>query len=136
MINSLITFLKGKGLPFETPDNTLVKFAYEGLNYLFQYREEDDPQFIRMLLPGVEDVNDNESEVCKRMIEVSSSIKGVKSIITNNEVWLSVEQFMTSKENIAPVFERMISALKLAYTNYASAAVKKSQYQSDEAANA
>lgn len=135
MINCFIAFLKEKNIPFDTPDRTLVRFSFEGLNYLFQYREDDDPQFIRLVLPRVEDVNGNESDVSKRMIEISSSIKGVKCIITSNEVWLSAEQFMTSKDNISQVFERMIAVLKLAYTYYASAAVKNADHQSDDASN-
>lgn len=124
MIYSFTTFLKEKGIPYETPDKTLVKFRFEELNYVFQYREEDDPQYIRLLLPKVEEIKGKEIEVCKRMVETSSSIKVVKSVVVNNEVWLSAEQFMTSKDNITQVFERMISVLKHAFTHYAGAVTK------------
>lgn len=129
MINSFIAFLTDKGIQYETPDNTLVKFSLDGLNFLFQYRAEDDPQFIRLLLPKVEDVAQNESVVFNRMIDIASSIKLVKSVIINNEVWLSAEQFMASKENINQIFERMINILKLAYHHYASAALTKTENQ-------
>ncbi len=129
MINKFIAFLTEKGIQFDTPDETLVKFSSDGLNFLFQYRSEDDSQFVRLLLPKIEDVKKNDAEVLKRMIDVSSSIKVVKSIIINNEVWLSAEQFMTSKENINQAFDRMIEIMKLAYKHYASAAMKSSEYK-------
>ena len=125
MIDSFIAFLKGKGIAFDILDGTLVKFSSDGLNFLFQYRKEDDPQFVRLLLPRIEDVSGAGDELFKRMIDVSSSIKAVKSIVTNGEVWLTCEQFMTSTENIDQVFERMVTVLKLAYNHYASAASQK-----------
>lgn len=127
MISKFITFLTEKGIHFDTPDETLVKFSSGGLNFLFQYRKEDDPQFIRLLLPKIEDLKGDDSDifVLKRMIDVSSSIKTVKSIVSNGEVWLTSEEFVSSSENISHVFERMITVLKLAYNHYASAAVRR-----------
>lgn len=126
MITKFIAFLTEKGIQFNTPDETLVKFSSDGLNFLFQYRKEDDPQFIRLLLPRIENLKGEASDnaVFKRMIEVSSSIKNVKSIVSNGEVWLTSEEFLSSSENIGQVFERMMTVLKLAYNNYASAAIQ------------
>lgn len=132
MIKNIRAFLEEKGIQYELPDQTLVKFSLDGLNFLFQYREEDDPQFIRILLPRVENVNGNEADVFKRMIDVSSSIKVVKSIVSNNEVWLAAEQFMSSTDNIAQVFDRMISVLRLAYNHYASIAASNKIMLDDE----
>lgn len=125
MINSIISYLKERGIRYETPDKTLVEFSLDGLNFLFQYREEEDPRFIRLLLPKVEDVKENENDVFKRMIDVTSSIKAVKCVIINSEVWLSVEQFFSSTDNITLVLERMINVLKIAYNQYASIASSK-----------
>ena len=126
MITKFITFLTEKGIQFDTPDETLVKFSSDGLNFLFQYRKEDDPQYIRLLLPRIEDLKGDASDIAvfKRMIDVSSSIKSVKSIVSNGEVWLTCEEFLSSTENINQVFERMMAVLRLAYNHYASAAAK------------
>ena len=132
MIKSFIAFLNIRGIEYDTPDNTLVKFRLDGLVFLFQFREEDDPRFIRLLLPKIEDFEGNEGIIIKRMIDVTSSIKVVKSVIINNEVWLVAEQFMASNENVNQVFERMIDVLKIAYHHYASAAMNSSQSQAVE----
>lgn len=126
MIQKFITFLTEKGIQFDSPDETLVKFSFDGLNFLFQYRKEDDPQFIRLLLPRIEDLKGDDSDIAvfKRMIDVSSSIKSVKSIVSNGEVWLTCEEFQSSTENINQVFERMMAVLRLAYNHYASVAAK------------
>lgn len=124
MITKFMAFLTEKGIQFDTPDDTLVKFSSDGLNFLFQYRKKDDPQFIRLLLPRIEDLkgNDNDKAVFKRMIDVSSSIKTVKCIVSNGEVWITSEEFLSSTENVSQVYERMMAVLKLAYNHYASAA--------------
>jgi len=135
MIDSFIAFLKDKGIQYDVIDNTVIKFSSDGLNFLFQYRKDDDPQFVRLMLPRVEDVNGVESDVFKRMIDVSSSIKAVKSIVVNGEVWLTCEEFLSSTEKINQVFERMMAVLRLAYNHYASAAAKNqtsSSSSSDE----
>lgn len=125
MINSIISYLKERDIRYNTPDTTLVEFSLSGLNFLFQYREEEDPQFIRLMLPKVEGVKENENDVFKRMIDVTSSIKAVKCVIINSEIWLSVEQFVSSTENITHILERMINVLKIAYNQYASIASSK-----------
>lgn len=115
MITKFLTFLTEKGILFDTPDETIVKFSSNGLNFLFQYRKEDDPQFIRLLLPRIEDVKGDASDntVFKRMIDVSSSIKSVKCIVSNGEVWLTCEEFLASTENINQVFERMMGSFEV-----------------------
>lgn len=135
MIDSFIAFLKDKGIQYDVIDNTVIKFSSDGLNFLFQYRKDDDPQFVRLMLPRVEDINGVESNVFKRMIDVSSSIKAVKSIVANGEVWLTCEEFLSSTEKINQVFGRMMAVLRLAYNHYASAAAKNqtsSSSSSDE----
>lgn len=129
MYRSFIAFLKNKGIQYDSPDNTLVTFSLDGLNFVFQYREAEDQQFIRLLLPKIEPFEQDRSDVFKRMIDVATSIKLVKSVIINDEVWLSAEQFVVSTENVNLIFERLIDVLKLAYHNYASAAVSKSENQ-------
>ena len=78
-------------------DNTLF-FKYKELFFVFT-TEISDPYFIRLMLPNIANINDVEN--ANTLInDYNNKYKVIKvSIIDDNSIWLSAEQFLYSKEN-------------------------------------
>lgn len=97
-------------------DNTLF-FKYKDLFFVFT-TETTDPYYIRLILPNIANVNDVEN-VNTLINDYNNKFKVVKvSIINDNFIWLSAEQFLYSKENSSGLFERMINILEDVITDF------------------
>ena len=71
------------------------------------------PIFFRLLLPNIYSIEDNKDKCNEIVNNFNYTYKVVKAIVTPaNQIWLSVEQFAYSKENIELLFERCILLLK------------------------
>ena len=92
-------------------------FTLKDYQYMFQYDKSTDPNFMRLMLPNIkrDAINDNER---KRMVGITTQYKGVKAIDVDNHVWLTLEQFVYSLDNIDQLFERMLNAMEYVIKQY------------------
>ena len=112
MLSRFIQYLSSKSLSFQNNAEDQVSFQYDGLNYLFVY-DSSDSNFFRLLLPNISGIEDNRGKYDEIVNNFNYSYKVVKAIVTpNNQIWLSVEQFVYSEENIELLFERCVMLLK------------------------
>lgn len=116
MQSKFIQYLSSKNLAFQNNVEEQITFQYEDLNYLFVY-DNSDSNYFRMLLPNIFKI-EGESDVdkCKYgsiINDFNTTYKVVKAfVLTENQVWLSVEQFIYSDEHIELLFERCVMSLK------------------------
>lgn len=115
MQSKFIQYLSSKNLAFQNNVEEQITFQSEGLNYLFVY-DSSDPNYFRMLLPKIFEIAEDSAENKYSSIinEFNSTYKVVKAFISSdNQIWLSVEQFVYSEENIELLFERCVMLLKV-----------------------
>ena len=120
MKDLFIRYLKSEGITFSIVSNTLLTFQYSRINFLFEYNIED-PSFFRLIVPNIDNEDTITEEIRERVCVISASYKvGKCLIVNNNQVWLTAEAFLFSKENIAPMFQRMITLLCQMLEDYRS----------------
>ena len=94
-------------------DNTdaIISFEYNKLSYLF-FSEEDD-YYIRLILPriyGIDKIED-QLKLYQKINKYNVEYKAIKMSVIDNFVWLSVEQFIYSRENAGKLFGRLMYLL-------------------------
>ena len=104
MITDFTHFLSSMGIvPKDTTDET-ISFEYNGLSYLF-VSDKNDPYYIRLILPNIENINNaDEIDVYKNINQYNNKFKAVKMSVVENSIWLSIEQFLYSRENSNNLF--------------------------------
>lgn len=77
----------------------------------------DDPSFFRIILPNIDRLDGNEE---KRTIinELNKIYKMGKCILVNDNIYMTAEQFVFSKESIDDLFLRMLSVLISMHNEY------------------
>lgn len=118
MITDFTHFLSSMGIvPKDTTDGT-ISFEYNGLSYLF-VSDKNDPYYIRLILPNIENINNaDEIDVYKNINWYNNKFKAVKMSVVENSIWLSVEQFLYSRENSNNLFFRLMKILETVITEY------------------
>lgn len=118
MMTSFIKYLTSIGITPIRQDNSSISFEHESLKYLFVY-EDKDPYYFRLILPNIINVtNDNEQKIKDIINSMNIKFKVVKNVIVDTSVWVSIEQFVYSKENIEELFKRSISLLETLIENF------------------
>lgn len=112
MQSKFTQYLTLKNLTYRNDFKEQISFQFEGLNYIFVY-DDSDSNFFRLLLPNVYSIEENRDKYDTMINDFNSMYKVVKAIVTSqNQIWLSVEQFVYSEDNIELLFERCIMLLK------------------------
>lgn len=107
-------------------------FQYEGLNYLWMVND-DDPQFLSFSLPGILDVDDDNRELVRDLIErINSSIKYIKVyLMSPDSVWMFYERKLMDEEDYEKVISHMIFQLERS-NMYALNTYRKMQEEANE----
>lgn len=111
--------LKKEGLMPEKCGKGL-KFKFQMLNYGYN-RDQDDDQFITFIIPGIFDVKKEQIvEAFYAINTINVSIKYVKAVVYDAEVWLIFEHFYDESVNLKDLVMTAIAALYSAYHKFAS----------------
>ena len=107
-------------------------FHYEGLNYLWMVND-DDPEFLSLSLPGILDVDDDNREIVRDLIErINSSIKYIKVyLMSPDSVWMFYERKLMDEEDYEKVISHMIFQLERS-NMYALSTYRKMQEEANE----
>lgn len=117
MLNAFRNYLSSSGIEYSFNDD-VISFNRNNLQYIF-ICENSDPYYFRLILPNVFDTNSNVDEIHRYINNINLTFKAVKLYITeNNSVWISIEQFVYSSENITNLFERSITLLELVFNHF------------------
>ena len=111
--------LKKEGLMPEKCGKGL-KFKFQMLNYGYN-RDKDDGQFITFIIPSIFDVKKEQIvEAFYAINTINTSIKYVKAVVYDAEVWLIFEHFYDESVNLKDLVMTAIAALFAAYHKFAS----------------
>ena len=111
MKDALFSYLQSEGLQPRIDDDGDIAFKYQMLNFCFLI-DEDDNQFMRLVLPNIFGVDDNNrQEVLQACNAVSLGIKVAKAVILRQNVWIMCEQLVDSTPNYGDIVPRSLRIL-------------------------
>lgn len=105
-------------------ENNTISFEYKGLFFLF-VTDESDQYYIRLLLPKIATKDNlNTDDVHTVINEYNNKFKVVKVSLWGESIWLSIEQFLYSKERANDLFTRAISILEVVINDFRQKYIK------------
>lgn len=109
MKERIIYYLSTLSIVYHHIDNNIIAFKYHGLNYAFQI----DPEvkyYFRLILPNIGTRNEKTLTILN---ELNASYKVAKAFVVKQSVWVVVEFFLSSYENVFFLFDRSLELLPL-----------------------
>ena len=97
---------------FINDEHTLLTFDVDDVHYLFYYRRDLDPSYIRIMIPNIASTDINDAQVVTDLFNFSQGYKVGKAIIENNQLWLTAESFVFTQENVDRLFNRLLAVLR------------------------
>ena len=112
-------YLKSEGYPVELDDDGDVLFKFEGNTYFIQI-DPEDTDFFRIVLPNFWPVKDDSErqKVLEAVNYANAESKTSKLFIVRDNVWASIELFVTAPEDFKTIFKRSMSALQYGVYNF------------------
>ena len=108
--SNLGSYLTSEGLRPEETDFGFV-FKYQNLTF-FIFWDDDDNQYLKIALPGIYNVDDNNREdALAAANEVNIEWKVIKTVVLSDEVWVVAEQLIDKDPNMADLVPRTIQIL-------------------------
>ena len=112
MIELFKKYLSGKEIDYEVQDSSMISFTYHEVKYLF-ISDNSDSNYFRMILPSIAQVtSENKEDIRESINKYNIEIKGAKSFIYDNTVWISIEQFVYSHLKTDELYERCLTILQ------------------------
>lgn len=120
MIRAFQNFLDEMNIPssFVDQQRTMIQFSIGNINYLFQYRAEDDPEYIRIMIPEAGTLDIQNIETLRILYNLTTMFKLGKAYVENNHIWFVVEAFIYDRSNTTMLFQRMISVLRDMFNHF------------------
>ena len=108
--SNLGSYLTSDGLRPEETDFGFV-FEYQKLTF-FIFWDDDDNQYLKIALPRIYNVDDNNREdALAAANEVNIEWKVIKTVVLSDEVWVVAEQLIDKDPNMADLVPRTIQIL-------------------------
>jgi hypothetical protein len=103
----------------------IISFSYNDLKFLF-VSDNEDVNYIRLMLPNVADVKaiKTEKEYFDIINDYNNNYKAVKISVIDNSIWISIEQFVFSKDGVNDLFLRMITILSAVIKEFRDCCLK------------
>ena len=114
----MLNYLREEGFCPKEEEYGLA-FKCEGLNFIFFY-DEDDDQYLRLMMPGIFDVTEeNFPAVLLAMNKVNSEMKVVKAYTpVPDAVWIGFEVIVDTTPVLADFVPRGITMLRAAQRKF------------------
>ena len=105
------SYLKSEGLRPEETDFGFV-FEYNKLSF-FIFWDDDDDQYLKLALPGIYNVDDNNrDDALYAANKVNIEWKVIKAVVLDDEVWVAAEQLIDKDPNLSDLIPRTIKILE------------------------
>ena len=102
-------WLKEQGFRCERDEDGDVRFRYQGIG-MFCCKDSDD-RFLRIIMPGIYDVNGDRARVLEAINTISRDIKAIKAFLVEDSLWLSIEMYIDSTPDIEDFIERCLDIM-------------------------
>ncbi len=112
MLTLFQSYLSSIGVKAKEESDIFISFENNGLQYLF-LTDNTDPYYFRLILPNIASISEeNRSKITQVVNASNSKFKVAKTIILEDKVWVSAEQFVYSNDNINDLFNRSLQLLE------------------------
>jgi hypothetical protein len=112
MIEQLLTTLQADGFNAALDDDGDLAFRYEGRHYVLCF-DNDDPLFSKLILPNIWEL-DSQQEFQRALAALdylNRRLKLVKAHTVRDQIWLSMEMWMTDHGDWQQLLPRAIRAM-------------------------
>jgi len=111
--NMYMNYLSQQGYSPEIDSDGDVRFSYAGYT-LFIAVNENDPEYIRIVLPNIWPIESNEEQLQVLIATdyTNNKIKVVKLYLNNNNTSAAIESFIAEPEDFSGIFKRSLEALE------------------------
>lgn len=110
MYEKVLLELKKLGLMPEEHEGNIL-FRYQLLSYLY-LNDADDEDYYAMYMPYIQEITeDNEYEVLKVMNECNNSMKSVKLVNNDGDVWIGYELRLPPDADLSELVEHTVRGL-------------------------
>ena len=103
-------WLASEGYKYTTSDEGELIFKYQGYGMVVM-ADENDPLFLRIIMPNIYEVQNDEVNVLRALNTINAGIKTVKGFIVQDNVWLSIEMYIDSSPEMEDFLERCLDIL-------------------------
>ena len=103
-------WLKEQGFKNERDDDGDLRFKYQGVN-LFCCKDDNDKQFLRIVMPGIYQIDGDRMKVLEAINTICRNIKAIKAFLVEDHLWLAIEMFIDSTPDIDDFIERCLDIL-------------------------
>lgn len=104
------SYLTSEGLRPQETDFGFV-FEYSNLTF-FIFWDDDDDQYLKLALPGIYNVDDNNrDDALYAANKVNIEWKVIKAVVHDDEVWVVAEQLIDKDPNLSDLVPRTIKIL-------------------------
>lgn len=115
-IENIKNILADEGLRPKIDDDGDLFFKYEG-NSFFLDIDDDDPCFLRIILPNFWEFTDEiRDTVGKACLEATAQAKVAKIFPVENNIWSSAELFIADEKTLTPIIFRLLDSVVAAAT--------------------
>ena len=120
MIQAFQNYLANRDISsnFIDEEHSLLTFDFNNLHFLFSYRGETDPNYIRLMIPNIGSIDTNNAQDILSLFQLSQNYKVGKAIIEGGQLWLTADAFVFMRENNDRLFERLIAVLVDMFNDY------------------
>lgn len=119
MLAAFKKYIDSNGIKIQNEDEISISFERNGLQYTFVC-EKSDPYYFRVILPNILKVNaENKQEILQLVNSINLKFKVAKSVIVEDKnVWISVELFVYSMNNMDELFDRIFILHEVVLNEY------------------
>ena len=103
-------WLKEQGFKNERDNDGDLHFKYQGVN-LFCCKDDNDKQFLRIVMPGIYQIDGDRMKVLEAINTICRNIKAIKAFLVEDHLWLAIEMFSDSTPDIDDFIERCLDIL-------------------------
>lgn len=121
MIQTFQNYLANRGITstFLDPAQTLLSFQQNDINFLFSYRRNQDPTYVRIMIPNIGTLDTENNQEVMRICQLTSEYKVGKFIIEeDNQIWIVAEAFLYIQSDHVRLFDRLLSVLTDMFNEY------------------
>lgn len=123
MIQTFQNYLTNRGITsrFLNQIHTLLVFQHNDINFLFSYLRNQDPFFIRIMVPNIGTCNTDNAQEMLRLCQLTSQYKVGKFVLEeNNQIWIVAEAFLYIQSDHVRLFDRLLNVLTDMFNEYRS----------------
>lgn len=111
ILNSFLSYLDRAGVEWKylDGDNTMISFSKNDIHYLFTYNANDDPYYIRIIIPVIDSYHkDNIKQLQYLILRTAYYKTGKFYVDPKDNLWIVSETFILPNANLWEIFERMM----------------------------